>query len=99
MCPSWWEGGLRARRGSPRRRVRGAGRCLTLWFSDRLVLTLAHLRLGIPHEALAVGFGVGRSTRAILQVRPLLAGRGLPGRVGYGYADWRMCSLTPLRWE
>ncbi|MEV6602034.1 hypothetical protein AB0M36_35060 [Actinoplanes sp. NPDC051346] len=37
----------------------------------------------MPHEALAEAFGVDRSTvtRAIGQVRPLLAGRGcaLPG--------------------
>ncbi len=47
-------------------------------FVDRLVVTLAHLRLGMPHEALAVAFGVDRSTvtRAVGQVRPLLAGRG-----------------------
>jgi hypothetical protein len=45
---------------------------------DRLILTLAHLRLGMPHDALAVAFNVDRSTvtRAIGQVRPLLAGRG-----------------------
>jgi hypothetical protein len=42
------------------------------------VVTVAHLRLGVPHEALAVAFGVDRTTvtRAIGQVRPLLAGRG-----------------------
>ncbi|MFC6018014.1 transposase family protein [Plantactinospora solaniradicis] len=69
---------MRARRGRPRRRAAGAGRRLTLRFTDRLIMTLAHLRLGIPHKALAVGFGVDRSTvtRAIGQVRPLLAGRG-----------------------
>ena len=61
-----------------RRRVAGAGRRPRLRFTDRLVLTLAHLRLGVPHEALAVAFEVDRSTvtRAIGQVRPLLAGRG-----------------------
>jgi hypothetical protein len=49
-----------------------------LRFTDRLVVTLAHLRLGLPHEAIAVAFGVDRSTvtRAIGQLRPLLAGRG-----------------------
>jgi hypothetical protein len=45
---------------------------------DRVVVTLAHLRLGMPHDALAVAFDVDRSTvtRAIGQVRPLLASRG-----------------------
>jgi hypothetical protein len=44
----------------------------------------AHLRLGIPHAALAVAFGVDRSTvtRAIGQVRPLLAGRGFATPAG-----------------
>ncbi len=57
---------------------RGAGRRPRLRLVDRLVVTLAHLRLGVPHEALVVAFGVDRSTvtRAIGQVRPLLAGRG-----------------------
>ncbi|MGC9669699.1 transposase family protein [Planosporangium sp. 12N6] len=49
-----------------------------LRFADRLLLTLTHLRLGLPHEALAAAFAVDRSTvtRAIGQIRPLLAGRG-----------------------
>jgi hypothetical protein len=81
LRPAWWaarEGRLHTRRGGHRRRLAGAGRRPRLRFTDRLVLTLAHLRLGVPHEALAVAFGVDRSTvtRAIGQVRPLLAGRG-----------------------
>ncbi|MEV6600120.1 transposase family protein [Actinoplanes sp. NPDC051346] len=49
-----------------------------LRFTDRVVATLAYLRLGVSHEALAVAFGVDRSTvtRAIGQIRPLLADRG-----------------------
>jgi hypothetical protein len=49
-----------------------------LRFTDRLVVTLVNLRLAVPHEAIAVAFGVDRSTvaRAISQLRPLLAGRG-----------------------
>jgi hypothetical protein len=72
------EGRLYVRRGGSRRRAAGAGRRPVLRFADRLLLTLAHLRLGLPHEALAVAFAVDRSTvtRAIGQVRPLLAGRG-----------------------
>jgi hypothetical protein len=46
---------------------------------------VAHLRQGISHEAIAVAFGVDRSTitRAIGQIRPLLANRGFatPGGV------------------
>ncbi|TYC21918.1 IS5/IS1182 family transposase [Micromonospora sp. MP36] len=82
VYPVWLagrEGRLHARRGGQRRRrAAGAGRRLILRFTDRLVLTLAHLRLGVPHEALAAAFGVDRCTvtRAIGQVCPLLARRG-----------------------
>src|SRR5690606_37290547 len=45
---------------------------------DRVLVTLAWLRLGIPHAALAAMYGVDRSTisGAVRQIRPLLAGRG-----------------------
>jgi hypothetical protein len=81
LRPAWRsarEGRLHARRGRARQRAAGAGRQPRLTFTDRVLVTLAHLRLGIPHEALAVAFGVDRSTvtRAIGQVRPLLANRG-----------------------
>ena len=57
------------------RRARAAGR---LVFTNRVLVTLAVLRLQIPHAALAQMYGVHRSTvtRAVRQVRPLLAGRG-----------------------
>src|SRR4051794_4537343 len=79
--PGWQacrEGRLHTRRGGGRRREPGAGRSAVLSLADRLVVTVVHLRTGVPHDALAVAFGVDRSTitRAIGQVRPLLAGRG-----------------------
>lgn len=45
---------------------------------DRLLATLVHLRHGATHDVLACWFGVDRSTitRAIGEVRPLLAARG-----------------------
>ena len=72
------ESDLRARRGRDRLRAAGAGRGQDLAFTDRVLVTLAVLRLQIPHTALAVMYGVHRSTvtRAVRQVRPLLAGRG-----------------------
>jgi hypothetical protein len=81
LRPSWRaarEGRLHARRGRHRQRAAGAGRRPRLTFTDRVLVTLVHLRLGIPHEAIAVAFGVDRSTvtRAIGQIRPLLANRG-----------------------
>jgi hypothetical protein len=81
LRPAWLagrEGRLHARRGGQRRRAAGAGRHPRLRFPDRILITLAHLRLAIPHEALAVAFGVDRSTvtRAVGQIRPLLANRG-----------------------
>ena len=47
-------------------------------FTDRVLVTLAVLRLQIPHAALAQMYGVHRCTvtRAVREVRPLLAGRG-----------------------
>ncbi|MEF9886926.1 transposase family protein [Streptomyces sp. P9-A4] len=47
-------------------------------FIDRLLDTLVHLRHAVTHDVLACWFGVDRSTitRAIGEVRPLLAERG-----------------------
>jgi hypothetical protein len=72
------ESDLRSRRGRDRLRAEGAGRGHDLAFTDRVLVTLAVLRLQIPHAALAVMYQVHRSTvtRAVRQVRPLLAGRG-----------------------
>ena len=72
------ESGLRQRRGADRRRAEGAGRRHDLVFTDRVLVTLAVLRLQVPHAALAVMYGVHRSTitRAVREIRPLLAGRG-----------------------
>jgi hypothetical protein len=74
------------RRGHDRRRGAGAGPKYELTFRDRLVITLAYLRTGLPQDALAVVYDVGSSTigRAIGEVRPLLAARGfaVPDRPG-----------------
>ncbi|MGQ4425811.1 transposase family protein [Streptomyces violaceoruber] len=47
-------------------------------FVDRLLATLVHLRHATTHDVLAYWFGVDRSTvtRAIGEIRPLLAERG-----------------------
>jgi hypothetical protein len=47
-------------------------------FIDRLLATLVHLRHGVTHDVLACWFGVSRSTitRAVGEIRPLLAERG-----------------------
>ncbi len=94
------ESALRERRGGDRRRAAGAGPKQRLLFTDRLLATLVHLRLGLPHAAIAELYGVDRSTvsGAIRGVRPLLAARGfaVPGRPGlrlrtledvFAYAD------------
>ncbi|MEU3863001.1 transposase family protein [Streptomyces sp. NPDC028722] len=61
-----------------RKRAAGAGAKHRLVFVDRLLATLVHLRHGATHDVLACWFGVDRSTitRAIGEVRPLLAERG-----------------------
>jgi hypothetical protein len=62
----------------PRRRAVGAGARHRLVFLDRLLATLVHLRHGGTHDVLACWFGISRSTitRAVGEVRPLLAERG-----------------------
>lgn len=76
---------LRARRGGrDRLRAEGAGPDWGLPFVDRVIATLVVLRFQLPHAALALFYGVDRSTisRAVNEVRPLLARRGfaVPGR-------------------
>ncbi|MFF7321805.1 transposase family protein [Streptomyces albogriseolus] len=62
----------------PRKRAVGAGAQHRPVFVDRLLATLVHLRHATTHDVLACWFGVDRSTitRAIGEMRPLLAERG-----------------------
>ncbi len=81
LAPQWearCESGRRQRRRGDRRRQAGAGPKYALVFTDRLLVTLVHLRTGLTHEALGVVYQVGSSTigRAIGEIRPLLAERG-----------------------
>src|SRR6266511_5676299 len=80
------EAALEQRRGRARQRATGAGPNHHLVFADRLLVTLVVLRFQLPHRVLAVMFGVDRSTvtRAVHEVRPLLAQRGfaVPDRPG-----------------
>ena len=79
------EGRLHRRRGDrARHRWPGAGHPETLTLRDRLLVTLAWLRLALPHQALAVLYGVERSTisNAVRQIRPLLANRGFATPTG-----------------
>ncbi|MER6378184.1 transposase family protein, partial [Streptomyces mirabilis] len=81
--PLWRERHQARLASRQRKRVVGAGAKHQLVFVDRLLATLVHLRHGATHDVLACWFGVDRSTitRAIGEVRPLLAERG--------------CSVTP----
>lgn len=78
------EGRLHRRRGRGRRRWPGAGHPETLALRDRVLVTLAWLRLALPHQALAVLYGVDRSTvsNAVRQIRPLLGNRGFATPTG-----------------
>jgi DDE superfamily endonuclease/Helix-turn-helix of DDE superfamily endonuclease len=89
LAPPWLaqqESRLRVRRGRDRLRAQGAGPGRELPFADRVIVTLVILRFQLPHAALAVCYGVHRSTitRAVGEVRPLLAQRGfaVPGQPG-----------------
>ncbi len=77
---------LEQRRGHPRQRAAGAGPHHRLVFCDRVLVTLVILRFQLPHQALAVLYGVDRSTvtRAVHEIRSLLARRGfaVPGAAG-----------------
>ncbi|MHA6757030.1 transposase [Streptacidiphilus sp. PAMC 29251] len=59
-------------------RAAGAGPDHDLVFVDRIIVTLVALRFQLPHAALAELYRVDRSTvtRAIREIRPLLAARG-----------------------
>lgn len=74
------------RRGGQRRRAPGAGPQHRLVFTDRVLVTLVVLRFQLPHVALAELYGVDRTTvtRAVHEIRPLLATRGfaVPDRPG-----------------
>ncbi|MET8030864.1 transposase family protein [Streptomyces avermitilis] len=76
--PLWHERHQAGLASRPRRRAVGAGAKHKLVFVDRLLATLVSLRHGATHDVLACWFGVDRSTitRAIGEVRPLLAERG-----------------------
>jgi DDE superfamily endonuclease/Helix-turn-helix of DDE superfamily endonuclease len=80
------EARLRERRGHGRMRAPGAGPDHDLPFTDRVIVTLVCLRFQLPHAALAELYGVHRSTvtRAVREIRPLLAARGFaaPGEPG-----------------
>ncbi|MFD3729553.1 transposase family protein [Streptomyces sp. NPDC058671] len=78
LGPLWHERHQAKLASRPRQRGVGAGAKHRLVFVDRLLATLVHLRHGVTHDVLACWFGVDRSTitRAIGEVRPLLAGRG-----------------------
>jgi DDE superfamily endonuclease/Helix-turn-helix of DDE superfamily endonuclease len=90
LADSWLaqqESCLRVRRGGrDRLRAKGAGPDHGLPFVDRVVATLVILRFQLPHAALALFYEVDRSTitRAVGEIRPLLAERGfaVPGKPG-----------------
>jgi hypothetical protein len=78
------ESRLRERRGRDRIRAAGAGPDHDLTFTDRVIVTLVVLRFQLPHAALALFYNVDRATitRAVGEIRPLLAARGfaVPGK-------------------
>ncbi|MER7983726.1 transposase family protein [Streptomyces sp. NPDC095817] len=78
MGPLWCERHQVKLASRPRMRAVGGGPKHRLVFVDRLLATLVHLRHGATHDVLACWFGVERSTitRAVNEVRPLLAEQG-----------------------
>ncbi|MFD7278623.1 transposase family protein [Streptomyces sp. NPDC059862] len=89
LAPGWMareNSRLREHRGHERLRAEGGGPDHQLVFTDRVIATLVVLRFQLPHAALALFYGVDRSTvtRAVHEIRPLLAARGfaVPGEAG-----------------
>ncbi|MDF6066849.1 transposase [Streptomyces sp. JH010] len=76
--PLWHEWHQARLTSRPRKRAVGAGAKHRMVFVDRLLATLVYLRHGVAHDVLACWSGVDRSTvtRAVGEVRPLLAERG-----------------------
>lgn len=76
--PLWQERHQATLASRPRRRAVGAGAKHRLVFVDRPLATWVHHPHGVTHDVLACWFGVDHSTitRAIGEVRPLLAERG-----------------------
>ncbi|WFB88439.1 MULTISPECIES: transposase family protein [Streptomyces] len=76
--PLWHEQHQARLTARPRRRAVGAAAKHRFVLIDRLLATLVSLRHGTMHDVLACWFGVDRPTitRAIGEVRPLLAQRG-----------------------
>lgn len=90
--PLWHERHQARLAARPRRRAVGAGAKHKFVFVDRLA-TLVNLRHGTTHDVLGCWFGVDRSTitRAIGEVRPLLAQRGCTVAPGM-----RLCTLAEV---
>ncbi|WP_436850178.1 helix-turn-helix domain-containing protein [Streptomyces monashensis] len=88
---------LRCRSGAGRKHKQrpGAGPRHDLAFTDRVLVTLVHLRHQLPHAALAELYGLERSTitRAVGGIRPLPAARGftVPDRTGVPAAHPGRC--------
>jgi hypothetical protein len=76
--PLWHERHQARLASRQHKRAVGAGARYRLVFVDRLPATLVRLRHGVTHDVFACWFGVDRSTttRAVGEVRPLLAERG-----------------------
>ena len=89
------ESRLRERRGHERKRAPGAGPDHDLPFTGRVIVTLVTLRFQLPHAALAALYRVDRSTvtRAVREIRPLLAARGFAVP---GYPDQRLHTLADV---
>ncbi|MCW2931547.1 MAG: hypothetical protein JWM19_2509 [Actinomycetia bacterium] len=89
------ESRLRERRGHDRMRAPGAGPGRDLPFTDRVIVTLVHLRFQLPHAVLAALYRMDRSTvtRAVREIRPLLAARGFAVP---GHPDLRLRTLADV---
>ncbi|MFF7780328.1 transposase family protein [Streptomyces tanashiensis] len=99
LGPLWHERHQARLASRPRTRAVGAGAKHRFVFVDRLLAALVHLRHWATHDVLACWFGVDRSTitRAIGEVRPLLAERGCTISPGVRLIAGRSCESAVTR--
>jgi len=87
LAPRWearCESGRRQRRRDDRRRQAGAGPKYELLFTDRLLVTLVHLRTGLTHEALGVIYS-SRSFQGEMIMAGWMQGGAAPSPSGNWY--------------
>jgi hypothetical protein len=89
LGPAWAAAREARLSGKSRRRAFGAGRKHSLPFAGRLLVTLVYLRWNVTYRCVAALFDTDKDTvhRAVAELTPLLAARGITAPDGTRIAD------------